>query len=362
MLRIYALITAMVFFLSSGSVFGETELTANEQRVIKARLTPIPAQADNPNNPITPEKVALGKRLFFETALSNPKANNGNLVSCNTCHDLTAYGVDGIDRSIGIMKFKVPVNAPTVYNSALHFRQFWDGRAKDVEEQALGPITATKEMGFTNSKADQAQVLNQLKKADPKYVQQFAKAFPEDGANAFNFNNIGQAIGAFERTLLTPSRFDQYLKGKTSALTAPEQTGLKLFVSLGNGGCAFCHNGAAIGGGGFRILGERHQQPKAGDQLAQKVFKDIPSPLKVPSLRNIEKTGPYFHNGSVTSLDEAITFMAYYQLSVTVTAAQVEDLRVFLKSLTGDLPEEFAVSHKSLPSYSVPTRNKIPID
>jgi len=345
MLRIYALITAMVSLLSSGSVFGKTELTANEQRVIKARLTPIPAQADNPNNPITPEKVALGKRLFFETALSNPKANNGNLVSCNTCHDLTAYGVDGIDRSIGIMKSKVPMNAPTVYNSALHFHQFWNGRAKDVEEQAFGPITTTNEMGFTNSKADQAQVLNQLNKADPKYVQQFAKAFPKDGANAFNFNNIGQAIGAFERTLLTPSRFDQYLKGKTSALTDPEQRGLKLFVSLGNGGCVFCHNGAAIGGGQFRILGERHPQPKAGDQLAQKVFKDIPSPLKVPSLRNIEKTGPYFHNGSVASLDEAIKFMAYHQLGVTVTAAQVKDLLAFLKSLTGDLPEEFAVSH-----------------
>ena len=301
----------MVFFLSIGSVFGKTELTANEQRVIKARLTPIPAQADNHNNPITVEKVALGKRLFFETALSNPEANNGNLVSCNTCHDLTAYGVDGIDRSIGIMNSKVPLNAPTIYNSALHFRQFWNGRAKNVEEQALGPITTTKEMGFTNSKAHQAQILNQLKKADPNYVQHFAKAFPNDGANAFNFNNIGQAIGAFERTLLTPSRFDQYLKGKTSALTAREQGGLKLFVSIGNGGCAFCHEGAAIGGGQFRILGERHQLPKAGDQLAQKVFKDIPSPLKVPSLRNIEKTGPYFHNGSATSLDEAITFMAY---------------------------------------------------
>ena len=242
MLRIYALITAMVSLLSSGSVFGKTELTANEQRVIKARLTPIPAQADNPNNPITPEKVALGKRLFFETALSNPKANNGNLVSCNTCHDLTAYGVDGIDRSIGIMKSKVPMNAPTVYNSALHFHQFWNGRAKDVEEQAFGPITTTNEMGFTNSKADQAQVLSQLKRADPEYVQQFARAFPKDGANAFSFINIGRAIGAFERTLLTPSRFDQYLRGKTSGLTAPEQRGLKLFVSLGKGGCVFCQS------------------------------------------------------------------------------------------------------------------------
>ena len=234
------------------------------------------------------------------------------------------------------MKSKGLVNAPSVYNSALHFRQYWNGRAKDVEEQALGPITAIKEMGFTNSKADQAQVLNQLREADPKYVQQFSKAFPEDGANAFNFKNIGRAIGAFERTLLTPSRFDQYLRGKTSALAGREERGLKLFVSLGSGGCVSCHNGAAIGGGQFRILGERHGQPKAGDRWAQKVFKDMPSPLKVPSLRNIEKTGPYFHNGSVTSLDEAIRIMAYYQLGVTVTAAQVRDLRAFLESLTGE--------------------------
>ena len=165
----------------------------------------------------------------------------------------------------------------------------------------------------------------------------FADAFPADGVNAFTFKNIGRAIGAFERTLLTPSKFDNFLTGKKTALSEKEVSGLKVFLNFGNGGCVSCHNGPALGGAQFRLLGEQVRAPEANDKIAAAVFKDIPSPLKVPSLRNIDKTGPYFHNGSVASLDDAIEFMAYYQLGKKISVKEKEDLKAFLATLTGPL-------------------------
>ena len=312
-------------------------LSTSDEAKVSALLKPITKDQLRPKDKGAEARVGLGKRLFNDTALSNPAANNGEKVSCNTCHLLDKYGVDGIDRSLGVMGEKVPVNAPTVYNAALHFRQFWDGRAADVEEQALGPITALKEMGFSNSKDDEVAVLNQLRKADANYPKLFAAAFPSDTGDSFNFKNIGKAIGAFERTLLTPSKFDSFLSGKKTALNEKEVEGLKVFLNFGNGGCVSCHNGPALGGAQFRVLGEQVRAPEANDKIAAAVFKDVPTPLKVPSLRNIEKTGPYFHNGSVTSLDEAIEFMAYYQLGKKISSKEKEDLKAFLATLTGSI-------------------------
>ena len=312
-------------------------LSPGDEAKVSAFLKPISKDQLRPSDKGADARIALGKKLFNETALSNPAANKGEKVSCNTCHLLDKYGVDGIDRSMGVMGEKVPVNAPTVYNAALHVRQFWDGRAADVEEQALGPIMALKEMGFSNSKGDEALVLNQLKKADPNYPKLFAAAFPNDVGDSFTFKNVGRAIGAFERTLLTPSKFDSFLLGQKHALNEKEVDGLKVFLNFGNGGCVSCHNGPALGGAQFRLLGEQVRAPEANDKIAAAVFKDVPTPLKVPSLRNIEKTGPYFHNGSVTSLDEAIEFMAYYQLGKKISVKEKEDLKAFLVTLTGNL-------------------------
>jgi len=312
-------------------------LTKDDQTKIEVFLKPITKDQLRPTDAGAEARIALGKRLFHDTALSNPNANKGEKVSCNTCHLLDKYGVDGIDRSVGIMGEKVPVNAPTVYNAALHFRQFWDGRAADVEEQALGPINAQIEMGFSGSEGDEKIVLEQLVKADSKYPAIFANAFPSEGEKAFNFKNIGRAIGAFERTLLTPSKFDDFLLGQKAALNEKELNGLKIFLNFGNGGCVSCHNGPALGGSQFRLVGEQVRAPESGDKIAAAVFKDVPSPLKVPSLRNIEKTGPYFHNGSVASLDDAIEFMAYYQLGKKINATEKADLKAFLATLTGPL-------------------------
>lgn len=339
-LKVAAFILSSTFVMGSFTLLAATSkniLTKDDETKISVFLKPISKDQLKPRDKGAEARIALGKRLFHDTALSNSAANNGEKVSCNTCHLLDKYGVDGIDRSVGIMGEKVPVNAPTVYNAALHFRQFWDGRAADVEEQALGPITALKEMGFTGTAADEKVVLEQLRKADKKYPELFAAAFPNDGDAAFNFKNIGNAIGAFERTLLTPSKFDSYLQGQKTALNEKELSGLKVFLNFGNGGCVSCHNGPALGGAQFRLVGEQVRAPEADDKVAAAVFKDVPSPLKVPSLRNIDQTGPYFHNGSVASLDEAIEFMAYYQLGKKIAAKEKEDLKAFLATLTGPL-------------------------
>jgi cytochrome c peroxidase len=314
---------------------GQVAITAEDKVKIAAAFAPLPTEAASTENPVTPLKVALGKRLFLDEALSNPLANNGQRISCNTCHLLDNFGVDGLDRSLGILGEKVPVNAPSVFNAALHTRQFWDGRAKDVEEQALGPITALKEMGFTNSDADKATVLAQLVAADASYPQQFVEAFGGDEAAAFTFANIGQAIGAFERTLLTPSRFDSYLKGDDAALSGAEKRGLKLFMTVGGKGCVSCHSGVAVGGQQLVTLAGK---PSASDPLVQAAYAGAPAPVKVPSLRNAEKTGPYFHNGAIANLEDAIRAMATYELGVTLRDEETMALKAFLQSLTGEVP------------------------
>ena len=315
---------------------GETAiLTEAELSRIQQEFAPLPEVADSTENPVTEAKVELGKKLFLDEALSNPEANGGQRISCNSCHLLDQYGVDGLDRSVGILGEKVPVNAPTVYNAALNAKQFWDGRAATVEEQALGPVTALKEMGYTGDEADVPKIMENLAAADPAYPDLFTAAFPEQGAGAYNFQNVGNAIGAFERTLLTPSRFDDFLKGDIMALNDAEQRGLKVFLNTGDGGCVSCHTGVAVGGGS---LMELTGNPGADDTLALAAYEGVPDLVKVPSLRNIEKTGPYFHNGAVSSLDDAIRLMAEYQLGVTLTDTELEDLKAFLGALTGELP------------------------
>ncbi len=293
----------------------------------------LPEVAENPNNPITDEKVALGKKLYFDNILSKD-----NKQSCNTCHNVNTYGVDNNPFSEGNDGELGGRNSPSTFNAALHIAQFWDGREPDVEAQAGGPILNPVEMAMPNEKA----VVDRLKKVD-EYVTMFKSAFPDD-ANPISYDNLKKAIGAYERKLITPSKFDDYLAGNTDALTDEEKEGLNTFINVG---CTSCHNGVALGGNMFQKFGtfgdyweltksEKIDNGKfdvTGNEADKYVFK-------VPSLRNIEKTYPYFHDGSVADLGEAVKIMAKLQLNKDLTGEEVNSIVTFLKTLTADIPAE----------------------
>jgi len=271
--------------------------------------------------------IKLGKKLYLE-----PRLSINNKISCNSCHALDNFGVDNEPTSPGHDKRRGGRNSPTTLNAALHVAQFWDGRAPDVEAQALGPILNPIEMGMPNK----GLAVKRLK-ADEEYQKLFAEAF-SDQKYPFNYKNIGVAIGAFERTLLTPSRFDDFLNGDEEALSKKEKKGLKIFMHMG---CSSCHNGVAIGGNMYAKLGTQVPFETAdmgrfevtGEESDKKVFK-------VPSLRNITKTGPYFHDGSVDSLDEAIRLMAKHQGGQDhVGHGMIKHVKAFLGALTSKADE-----------------------
>jgi cytochrome c peroxidase len=221
-------------------------------------------------------------------------------------------------------------NSPSSFNAALHIAQFWDGRAKDVEAQALGPILNPIEMGMESD----AKVIEKLKK-DPKTVAAFKAAFPGE-SDPLTYKNIGEAIGAFERTLITPSRFDAYLKGDDNALTAAEKAGGKLFVQTG---CTACHMGSTLGGQMYQKLGLVKDYPtKDMGRFEVTKLEADKKMFKVPSLRNVAKTGPYFHDGSVKTLEEAVSQMAEYQLGKNLSKDEVASVVTFLNTLTGTVP------------------------
>lgn len=266
--------------------------------------------------------IALGKKLYLD-----PRLSVNDKISCNSCHSLSNYGVDSEPTSPGHEGKRGGRNSPTTFNAALHVAQFWDGRASTVEEQALGPILNPIEMGMPSEDA----VVKKLKAID-EYKKLFAEAF-SDQKDPLIYKNIGVAIGAFERTLLTPSRFDDFLKGDQDALNESEKRGLKKFVNMG---CVNCHNGVAIGGNSFRKIGlvvpyetsDMGRFEVTGIESDKKAFK-------VPSLRNIAQTGPYFHDGSVETLDEAIRLMAKHQLGRDhVGHGMIRDIKAFLGALT----------------------------
>lgn len=285
--------------------------------------------ADEVDNPITPEKVALGKALYHEKHLSK----NGNL-SCASCHDLANYGVDGLPTSPGSDGKTGERNSPTTWNSFRQFRQFWDGRAATVEEQALMPMLNPIEHGL----ADEAQLVAKMKEK-PELVAGFKKAFP-DAAEPVSAANFKLAVGAFERTLVTKSKFDAYLDGDQKALGNDELFGLKAFIDVG---CITCHTTRLVGGHMFQKTGllKPYGSKDTGRMALTKSEADK-SFFKVPSLLNVEKTAPYFHDGKVKTLAEAVTTMADIQLDKKLTDDQLRGILAFLKSLTGPLPAEYA--------------------
>lgn len=329
----------------SAIVVVSTSVLAAEpslQEQAKGLFKPLPTQFDSKTNPITAEKVALGKQLFFEKRLSR-----NHDVSCNSCHDLAKFGVDGAPTSEGHRKQHGNRNSPTVYNAGNHLAQFWDGRAATLEDQAKGPILNPVEMSMKDAAAVEA-----LLKTIPGYAPLFKAAFPGE-AEPITYDNLAKAIGAYERTLVTPSRFDAFLAGNATALTATEQAGLKTFMSVG---CTACHNGEGIGGALYQKLGLVSAVPNLKDLGRAAVTKSDADKFffKVPSLRNIEKTAPYLHDGSLTKLEQVVPFMAKYQLGRELKPAEVASITAFLKSLTGTLPADITEPKALASSDSTP--------
>lgn len=290
---------------------------------------PLPDAMESKANPLTEDKVALGRMLFYDARLSK-----NHDVSCNTCHDLDKYGVDGRDVSLGHKGQKGARNSPSVYDAALQFVQFWDGRAETVEDQAKGPILNPVEMAMPNEK----RVTDTLSSM-PEYVAAFKKAFPDD-AEPVTFDNYAKAVGAFERKLVTPSRWDQFLKGDKTALTDDEKKGFLKFVEVG---CPTCHVGPLVGGTMYQKVGKEKPWPNQKDKGRSAVTKSPSDDMmfKVPELRNVERTAPYFHDASAKTLEEAVTMMATYQLNKELSADDVKSIVGWLKTLTGTIPADY---------------------
>lgn len=309
----------------------------------KALFPPPPEAARSESNPLTDAKIALGRQLYFETRMSK----NHDL-SCNSCHALSHYGIDvreaGRKTSAGHKGQLGDRNTPTVYNAALHATQFWDGRAADVEEQAQGPILNPVEMGMPDGPSVIA-VLESI----PGYEPLFQAAFPDD-ADPFTYDNVGKAIGAFERTLITKSPVDDFLAGKTAALSEQQRKGFALFLDAG---CTACHAGTALGGAMFQKLGLLKPYPTSDEGRFKVTQNEADRGMfKVPSLRNVAKTPPYFHDGSIATLEQAVKVMAEYQTAKgKLTDEEAEQLVAFLEALTGPLPAAAAIAEPpALPS------------
>ena len=299
----------------------------------KSLFGTLPEIAQNTNNPITDEKVELGKKLYFDNRLSKD-----NTQSCNTCHNLDTYGVDNKSFSEGNNGGLGGRNSPTTLNAALHISQFWDGREPDVEAQAGGPILNPDEMEMPNEEA----VVERLSGIE-EYVDLFSKVFQEDDPS-LTYDNLKKAIGAFERKLITPTKFDDYLAGNNNALTEMEKEGLQTYI---NAGCVACHSGNALGGNmyqKFGLFGNYWEYTKSEkiDNGRFDVTKNESDKyvFKVPGLRNIEKTYPYFHDGSVGDLKQAVSIMAKSQSNKDLTEKEVNDIVTFLNTLTGEVPDE----------------------
>ncbi|WP_069861997.1 cytochrome-c peroxidase [Pseudomonas citronellolis] len=305
-----------------------------------AIFKPIPEQTTG----LDAAQVELGRQLFFE-----PRLSASHVISCNTCHNIGTGGADNVPASSGHAWQKGARNSPTVFNAVFNVAQFWDGRAKDLEEQAKGPVQNPVEMHNTPKNVEATL------KSMPEYVAAFEKAFPGD-KQAVSFDNMARALQAFESTLITPdSRFDQYLKGDDKALDAKEKKGLQAFMSAG---CISCHNGVNLGGQAYfpfglvkkpdaSILpsGDKGRFAVTKTQNDEYVFRAAP-------LRNVALTAPYFHSGQVWDLEEAVTIMGTAQLGKQLDAGEVGDIVAFLKTVTGKQPQ---VEYPLLPPSTAST-------
>lgn len=311
----------------------EQALLTEAQRYFK----PLPKDGASKEFPTSPERVALGRTLFFD-----PRPSLDGTVSCAKCHQPALYGTDGLSKSIGVKDRLNPRNAPTVLNSALQVSQHWRGDRTNVEDQAKKALLGAASYG----QPDFIKAMAQLE-AIPGYKARFEKAFPGD-AQPVNPDNWAKAIGAYERTLLSAAPFDDFLKGNTQAISPAAKAGLRSFIDTG---CVSCHNGVGIGGGQLKKFGLTEAYWQAtGSQGIDKGRFDVTQNeadlyvFKVPSLRNVAMTPPYFHDGSVASLADAVGVMAKVQLGKTLSSKERAGIAAFLNTLTGALPDSFATA------------------
>ena len=310
------------------------------------------AQAKEPVQPIVPAKITepakveLGKKLFFE-----PRLSKSGFISCNSCHNLGMGGSDNLKTSIGDKWQKGPINSPTVLNSRNNLAQFWDGRAKDLKEQAGGPIANPGEMAFSHELA--VDMLRSI----PQYVSEFKKVF---GHDKLTIDEVTTAIAAFEDTLVTPnSRFDKWLKGDKKVLNQQELAGYQLFKV---NGCVACHNGPNLGGNSFQKMGvvEPYKTSNPAEGRVAVTGKDADRfNFKVPTLRNVELTYPYFHDGSADTLSQAVDTMGRIQLGRKFSEVENAQIVAFLKTLTGDQPK---LTLPILPPSSDATKRPVPFE
>jgi len=324
--------------LTAQAKAAEAPLMEKVHQVFK----PLPQNMATEEFPIDATRVALGRKLFFD-----PRLSLNGTVSCATCHRSALYGTDALPKSIGAEHRLNAHNAPTVLNAALQFKAHWIGDRQNVEEQAMKSLTGHASFG----NPDPATVIQKIK-ALSGYEEEFKQAFPNE-PEPVKPENWGKAIGAYERTLVTPSPFDAFLKGDAKALTPQAQNGLKTFIDIG---CASCHNGVGIGGSSFQKFGvfEDYWKQTGSQPIDEGRFTATQEPadkyiFKVPSLRNVAMTPPYFHDGSVATLPQAVRVMGKVQLGRELTDQEVHDLVAFLNSLTGKQPENFVTEPVLVP-------------
>ena len=329
-MRLINMALALVLVLTAG--VGQTLAADDLQAKAKALFKPIPTKAPVLiGNPATPAKIELGAKLYFD-----PRLSKSQLISCNTCHNAGLGGADLQVTSTGHGWQKGPRNAPTVLNSAYNIAQFWDGRAKDLAEQAKGPVQASVEMNNTPELV--LKTLNSM----PEYVKYFKMAFPAD-KSPVSFDNMAKAIEVFEATLNTQDApFDRYLKGNRKALSARETSGLKLFIDKG---CVNCHGGLNLGGAGYFPFGVVAKPAEnilpRGDKGRFAVTNTSSDEyvFRAPPLRNVAITAPYFHSGVVWGLKEAVEIMGSAQFGIQLSGNDINAITVFLGSLTGKQPK-----------------------
>jgi len=325
----YTLWIVITFLLLETSTVFADEVDLLIRRANRI-FSPLPGAMPGSEND-TPERIALGKKLYFEKRLSvNDKQ------SCASCHRLEDgfAGVDNLPVSPGAKGELGTRNSPTVLNAGWQDSQFWDGRAEDLVEQAKGPILNPIEMGMPDEQSVEEKI-----RGIAEYRNAFTSAFPGDEP-AITYQNIAEAIAAFERTLITPSRFDDFLNGDADALSAAEQRGLKTFIKID---CKACHDGKLVGGETYEPLGKEHPYENQADQGMYALTKDEDDRMffKVAPLRNVALTAPYFHDGKISTLDEAVRQMGKLQLDEELTDQQVIDITGFLKALTDKNREQY---------------------
>ncbi len=314
---------------SKGAVTGGMEPLL--QSALDAGMLPIPYELKvMEGNPSSPEKIELGKLLYFD-----PRLSKSQLLSCNTCHNVGFGGDDYQETSLGHGWAKGPRNSPTVFNSVYNTSQFWDGRAADLKEQAKGPIQASVEMAAT------PEYVVEVLKSIPEYVEEFKLAFPGE-ADPVTFDNVAATIALFEATLTTPNApIDKYLRGDLAALNSDQKAGLAVYIDQG---CVSCHTGVNLGGDGyfeFGVFESPDADVVAGDKgrFALTQAEGDEFAFKAPTLRNIEYTAPYFHTGKVWSLAEATQLMSSSQLGIELSEENVNQLLSLMDAFTGEQPQ-----------------------